>query len=430
MEEKNSEKKERKMRDSGIPWIGEVPEGWKIIKLRYVHNGANVGESIDKVFWSDDQNNIVFFTAGETHIYTTYNFPKWKLTHDNDLLLARNGTPYVYLPYLKSAYSDHIIRIHINKKYDKRFIRYALQQSISHEVVDSVSIATWSISLWDKQHFIIPDIIEQHRIADFLDSKCSEIDTLIENLRVRMESVKEYKKVVITEAVTKGLDRDAKMKDSGVEWIGEVPEGWKTPKLKNVAILTNGDRGKNYPSGNDLVDDGICFFTANNIHEQYLDCSSDKNKFITESRYNILGGAKIKLNDILFCLRGSTAGNAAINKTVNAGTIASSLVCITPQYINPDYLNYYLQSEMNAIQTSLFMNGSCAANLSAENVLNYYIIQPPTLEQQQIVSYLDSKCSEIDALLQNYKDQIATLEEYKKSLIYEYVTGKKEVPAA
>lgn len=308
------------------------------------------------------------------------------------------------------------------------FMKYAIDaMNLGKGDDDKTTIPHIYFSKYGNNKIYHPSLQEQQLIANFLDEKCNEIDSLTSDIQKQIETLQEYKKSVITEVVTKGLDKDAKMKDSGVPLIGEVPDGWKTPKLKNVAILTNGDRGKNNPSGNDLVDDGICFFTANNIHEQYLDCSSDKNKFITESRYNILGGAKIKLNDILFCLRGSTAGNAAINKTVNAGTIASSLVCITPQYINPDYLNYYLQSEMNAIQTSLFMNGSCAANLSAENVLNYYIIQPPTLEQQQIVSYLDSKCSEIDALLQNYENQIATLGEYKKSLIYEYVTGKKEV---
>lgn len=440
MEEKNSEKKERKMRDSGIPWIREVPEGWGVNKIKYHLTRNEIKNKPDKQVLSvyRDYGVIPKDSRDDNHNVTSEDTSKYKYVQKGDLVInkmkAWQGSLGVskYEGIVSPAY--YIYKFH-DDSFDGKFFHYLIRGCYKDEfrrISGGIREGQWDLSAekFENTMIIIPPVSEQHRIADFIDSKCSEIDTLIENLRARMESAKEYKKAVITEAVTKGLDKDAKMKDSGVEWIGEIPEEWKTPKLKNVAILTNGDRGKNYPSGNDLVDDGICFFTANNIHEQYLDCSSDKNKFITESRYNILGGAKIKLNDILFCLRGSTAGNAAINKTVNAGTIASSLVCITPQYINPDYLNYYLQSEMNAIQTSLFMNGSCAANLSAENVLNYYIIQPSTLEQQQIVSYLDSKCFEIDALLQNYENQIATLEEYKKSLIYEYVTGKKEVPAA
>ena len=212
-----------------------------------------------------------------------------------------------------------------------------------------------------------------------------------------------------------------KMRDSGIPWIGEVPEWWKIPKLKYLAVLTNGDRGKNYPSGNDLVDEGVYFFTSNNLHSQILDCSREKSKFITEARYNILGGAKIRLNDILFCLRGSV-GAAAINKTVESGTIASSLVCITPQNVDADFLNYCLQSNINVIQTNLFMNGSCAANLSAENVGNYYIIEPPISEQHRIADFLDSKCSEIDTLIENLRARVESAKEYKKTVITEAVT--------
>lgn len=215
--------------------------------------------------------------------------------------------------------------------------------------------------------------------------------------------------------------KERKMRDSGIPWIGEVPEGWKIPKLKYLAVLTNGDRGKNYPSGNDLVDEGVYFFTSNNLHSQILDCSREKSKFITEARYNILGGAKIRLNDILFCLRGSV-GAAAINKTVESGTIASSLVCITPQNVDADFLNYCLQSNINVIQTNLFMNGSCAANLSAENVGNYYIIEPPISEQHRIADFLDSKCSEIDTLIENLRARVESAKEYKKAVITEAVT--------
>lgn len=215
--------------------------------------------------------------------------------------------------------------------------------------------------------------------------------------------------------------KERKMRDSGIPWIGEVPEGWKIPKLKYLAVLTNGDRGKNYPSGNDLVDEGVYFFTSNNLHSQILDCSREKSKFITEARYNILGGAKIRLNDILFCLRGSV-GAAAINKTVESGTIASSLVCITPQNVDADFLNYCLQSNINVIQTNLFMNGSCAANLSAENVGNYYIIEPPISEQHRIADFLDSKCSEIDTLIENLRARVESAKEYKKTVITEAVT--------
>ena len=211
------------------------------------------------------------------------------------------------------------------------------------------------------------------------------------------------------------------MKDSGIEWIGIIPKGWNISRLKYIAKFFNGDRGKNYPSGEDLVDDGIAFLTSNNIHGIVLDCSQEKSKFITEERYNRLGGAKIQLNDIAFCLRGSV-GNCAINKTLTKGTVASSLMIIRPIKASPDFINYVLQTDVCDVQTIKAMNGSCAANLSAENVSNYYFVEPPIVEQKKIAAFLDLKCSEIDAISADIQKEIETLEQYKRSVITEAVT--------
>ena len=160
----------REMKDSGVEWIGQIPKDWITKRFKYIHRGANVGESIDKDYWSFDKKDVLFYTAGATPINTSYKrFPEWKYTRKTDILLARNGTPYVYLPVTNSAYSDHIIRTKINDCYDKRFIAYSLQQSINSVVVDTVSIATWSISLWDRQYIPVASIGEQKKIADFLD---------------------------------------------------------------------------------------------------------------------------------------------------------------------------------------------------------------------------------------------------------------------
>ena len=190
-------------KDSGIEWIGEIPEEWKKIKFKYLHCGMNTGEAIDKEYWSSNEYDRVFYTAGLLPIRTTYlEFPEWKLTRDNDLLLSRNGTPYVYLPSEYACYTDHIIRAKIKKDVCKKFLQYALQRSISTIVVNQVSIATWSASLWNEQILPFPPLSEQQQIADYLDQKCSEIDNLItkkEQLVVELES---YKKSLIYEVVT------------------------------------------------------------------------------------------------------------------------------------------------------------------------------------------------------------------------------------
>lgn len=192
-----------KMKNSGIEWIGEIPEEWKKIKFKYLHYSMNTGEAIDKEYWSSNEYDRVFYTAGLLPIRTTYlEFPEWKLTRDNDLLLSRNGTPYVYLPSEYACYTDHIIRAKIKKDVCKKFLQYALQRSISTIVVNQVSIATWSASLWNEQILPFPPLSEQQQIADYLDQKCSEIDNLItkkEQLVVELES---YKKSLIYEVVT------------------------------------------------------------------------------------------------------------------------------------------------------------------------------------------------------------------------------------
>lgn len=162
------------------------------------------------------------------------------------------------------------------------------------------------------------------------------------------------------------------MKNSGILWLGYIPSDWKISHVKYVAEFYNGDRSNNYPSGEDMVDEGIFFLTSNNIHDVALDVSYELSKFITPEKYKRLGGAKIKENDLIFCLRGSV-GNCAINKSLDCGTVASSLVAIRPTKVNPDYLNYVMNSPVAEIQTLDYMNGSCAANLSAENVSKYIL---------------------------------------------------------
>lgn len=212
-----------------------------------------------------------------------------------------------------------------------------------------------------------------------------------------------------------------KMKTCDFQWIGQIPEDWMMTKVKFVADFYNGDRGKNYPSGDDLVDDGIVFLTSNNIHSTVLDTNPEITKYITLERYKLLGGAKIRKGDLIFCLRGSV-GLCSINESENEGTVASSLTVLRPKNINNHFLNFTLNSKVAEIQTKKFENGSCAANLSAENVGTYIIPFPPLAEQQKIADFLDEKCGEIDSIRSDVQREIEILNDYKKSVITEAVT--------
>ena len=266
--------------------------------------------------------------------------------------------------------------------------------------------------------------ISSFQFVTYLDRQCSEIDALLSKNLSSIEDYKKLKQAVITQAVTKGVRGEREMKDSGVEWIGEIPKEWGRTKIKMIASFFNGDRTSRYPQPTDFVDDGIAFLTSRNIDGDEVNLS--ETKYITESKYNSLSGAKIQIDDIIFCLRGSV-GKCAINQTLSCGTVASSLATIRPKDIHPKYLLYSLLSNVASIQTTVFMNGTCAANLSAENVANYYITLPSSTEQKEIADYLDAKCAEIDGLIAKKEQLVKELESYKKSLIYEVVTGKREV---
>lgn len=191
------------MKDSKIKWIGIIPNHWNLIRFKFLNKSSNTGEAIDKTYWSNNQKDLVFYTAGLKPIYSCYSlFPEEKYVKKNDLLLSRNGTPYVYIPSENSIYTDHIIRVQLNDKMHREYIAYALQQSILNVAVDSVSLPTWSISLWNEQTIPNPPKEEQIEIVKYLDNKCSEIDSLIKIKNQKIEKLQEYKKSLIYEYVT------------------------------------------------------------------------------------------------------------------------------------------------------------------------------------------------------------------------------------
>ena len=191
------------LKNSGIEWIGEIPCHWEIVPFKRLHSGTNVGEGIDKQYWTDNVNDMYFYTAGINPIHTCYpNFPSDKLTKTEDLLLARNGTPYVYLPFINAAYTDHVIRVSISPKMDKKFVRHALTLSINNEEVYSVSLATWSASIWNAQKLPIPPLSEQQAIADYLDAYCAKVDAAVAEIKAQIADLKSYKQSLISEAVT------------------------------------------------------------------------------------------------------------------------------------------------------------------------------------------------------------------------------------
>lgn len=424
MEEKNSEKKERKMRDSGIPWIGEVPEGWECSRIGGFYSPRIIKVSdVDYQPLSVTMKGIVpqLETAAKTNDHNNR-----KLVKKGDFAINsrsdRRGSCGI------SKYDGSVSLINTvlspNVEMCPQFFDWLFHTTQfsdefykwGHGIVDDLWTTGWQDM--KKINIPVPPISEQHRIADFLDSKCSEIDTIIENLNARMESAKEYKKVIITEAVTKGLDNDAKMKDSGVEWIGKIPEGWKVVRFKHIASIKSNlvqpDKYMKYPQ---IAPDNIEKDTGRLLSHQTVEESGI-----------ISGNHLFYRGQILY---------SKIRPNLNKLTIAPfDGLCSADMYpIEPKlptlFMVYSMLSAYFVSQVSLIIQDRVKMpKINQEELGEIKVVVPSQQEMLTIADYLDSKCSEIDALLQNYEDQIATLEEYKKSLIYEYVTGKKEVPVA
>lgn len=425
----------RAMKDSGIAWIGEIPEEWKVSTIKREYHF--------QTGWTPDTTHEDYFLGG--NIWVNISDLKSATTYDSEKHISNeavqsssmNISPKGSLMYAfklsvgavsfcgRDMYTNEAIATFLPGKNSLRFLYYMAPIFIIKNANENIYGAKLlNQRLIRNAKIIIPPIAEQERIADYLDRKCSQIDAIIARQQEVIEKLKAYKLSVITEAVTKGLNPHAPMKDSGVEWIGEIPEQWTKVRLKNICQFINGDRSSNYPSPNEYVDEGIPFLGADSLYGRYVDIIQSKK--ITKEKYHSMGGAKIQKGDILYTLRGSTIGKNALS-TFDEGTVASSLMVIRPTSLLSNFLLYWLNSEEEFQQRQSYINGSTAPNLSAENVGSFIMFLPSKVEQQEIADYLDKKCAEIESTILKKQMLVEWLGKYKKSLIYEVVTGKKEV---
>ena len=262
-----------------------------------------------------------------------------------------------------------------------------------------------------------PPLSVQQSISSFLDTKCGEIDSLISIQEEMISELLAYKQSVITEAVTKGLDKKAKMKNSGVEWIGDIPEEWEVCSIKYQIKFING-----------FAFDSNCFqqkgdmpvFRIGDIIEDKI--SYEANVYV--NKQNALNNYEVHKGDILLAMSGATTGKVGIVKE-QIGYI-NQRVGIIRSNIQP-WIFYNLKTNIFSEYILLKAIGSAQPNISTENFKNYKIPLPPLPVQQAIATYLDEKTTQIDSLIALKQSKIESLKEYKKSIIYEYVTGKKRV---
>ena len=396
----------REMKDSGIEWIGEIPKEWATTKMKYV-SSIESGTSISKAEYRNDGEYEIIGANGVLGYIDRINVKKQVIT------TGRVGTIGTAHKIEKAWVTDNVLIVTTKSKVDYEFLYWVLPNFDFIQITSGTAMPLVTASNLSKQVLPFPKLEEQSRIASFLDSKCSEIDSLHSDINEQIETLKEYKKSVITEAVTKGLNPDVEMKDSGVEWIREIPKEWKCKKIKYSCKT----RSEKY----NLTKGKLNYFALENIKSWNF-------SFIkTENEYDLNDSQLCYKNDVVF---GKLRPYLAKTFLVDYDRCCSSEFAVFHQFDGiPKYFLYVFTSQgfVKIVDDSTAGVKMPRANINFIN--NVLIPVPSKKEQTEIVNYLDSKCSEIDSIIESKQQQLETLEQYKKSLIYEYVTGKKEVPA-
>jgi type I restriction enzyme S subunit len=263
-------------------------------------------------------------------------------------------------------------------------------------------------------------VTEQQAIASFLDNQCEKIDGVITDMEKQVEVLKQYKTSLITETVTKGLDKSAPMKDSGIKWIGKMPKHWDIKKLKYLGTAKN---GLTYDPDN-INDEGVLVLRSSNIQQGKL--SFDDNVYVN---MKIPKEIIVKENDILICSRNGSRdliGKCALIDKETAGITYGAFMCVFRSPYNR-FIHYVFQSNL----FNYYLGNYLTSTINQLTNSNLYSMKIPMTfdlkEQAKIVNYLDEKCSKVDNIISDKQSSIATMKDYKKSLIYEYVTGKKRV---
>lgn len=276
-------------------------------------------------------------------------------------------------------------------------------------------------------YITFPPFPEQQKIADYLDRKCAEIDAVIEKTKATIEEYKKLKQSVITEAVTKGIRGDRPMKDSGIEWIGEIPADWVIGKTKyGVSKVGSGKT----PLGGveSYADEGILFLRSQNVYDTGL--SLEAPTYITAEVDEEMKSTRVYPHDVLLNITGGSIGRCCIfpEEYVQANVNQHvSIIRVIDTIFTPEYMHYYWLSSLGHTAIDLYQTGGNREGMSADAIKNSPIPIITVEEQKEIVKYLDKKCAEIDTLIAKKTTLLEEMENYKKSVIYEYVTGKKEV---
>ena len=436
-----------KYKDSEIEWVKQIPSAWEICKLKYTALGKEQcfidGDWIESKDISTD--GIRYLTSGNVGplkykeqgngyiTEDTFRKLECKDVYEGDILISRLNEPIsraCIVPNLNSRIVtcvDNVIYRPDCNRFNKKYIVYVLNCTPYTEKANlsarGVTMHRVSRTMLGNFYIPVPSIAEQQAIASFLDAKTKPIDDIIAKREKQIELLEEMKSAVVSRAVTKGLNPDAKMKGSGIEWIGEVPEEWEISKVKYIANVCGRIGYRGYTT-NDLVSAGEGALTIGGKHitHNYLNLSDPD--YISWEKYYESPEIMLEKGDIVMAQRGSLGKSALIDREIGEATINPSLVILKRIKANGVFLHYYLISNMMQDYINLINTATAVPMISQNQIENIPVALPPLSEQQAIVSYLDSETSKIDSRIAKRRKQIELLQEYKQALITAAVTGK------
>ncbi|GHA25511.1 restriction modification system DNA specificity domain-containing protein [Salinimicrobium marinum] len=433
-------------KDSGVRWIGLIPEHWECIRLKYLIKeplkyGAN--EAAD----DDNPDNpryirITDFGAdGDLKNDTFKSLPEDKandyLLEEGDLLFARSGATvgktFLFKNYDgRACFAGYLIKASFKKeKINSSYIDYVTRSNYydnwKQSIFQQATIQNIGADKYNLLKIPIPkDLKEQNAIAAYLDQKTTEIDQLISKKERLIKLLEEEKMAVINQAVTQGLNRDVPMKDSGVDWLGEIPEHWDRIRIKNLVTTPVCDGPHETPN---WVDEGVPFISAEAIKGNEIDFNYKRGYISREQHLEYEKKSKVEFGDILFCKSGSTTGKSAMVKTTNEFGIWSPLAILRADEnrIVKDYLFYVLQSKFFRTQVVNNWTFGTQPNIGMKALENLWVTIPPLSEQQELVNYMKYQIFSTQELIDKIKKEINYLKEYKTALISNVVTGKVDV---
>lgn len=416
----------REMKDSGFGWLGKVPANWKVERLQWHLYEINVKNSpirtTNVLSLTNKRGVIPYEEKGAQGNISKENYNEYHLAY-KDTIVANSMNILIG----SVGYSDYygcvspVYYVFKEKENnDLHFFNYIMQttqfQRELRKYANGILEIRLRVSSDDilKRMIAVPEYSEQKKIAKYLDEQCKKIDEIMADIQNQIDTLEDYKKSVISEAVTKGLDPDAVMKDSGISYIGKIPSSWKTDKGKYIFTYLEKPTREN---------DGVitCFRDG----EVTLRSNRREDGFTISEKE--IGYQGIDIGDLI--VHGMDGFAGAIGISDSRGK-ASPVLNVLETTNNKRYYMYFLRNMAYrgvfvALATGIRVR-TCDTNWGKLREIVYAI--PPRDEQDKIAEYIDSRCAEIDSIIENKKAQLETIENYKKSLIYEYVTGKKKVP--